>query len=470
FAEVSLTVDKTPPTVVITSPAAGLTNNRTPQLTYAVSDGTVVVKVGGVVVDKVSGDSLAPLADGTHTVRVEATDTAGNSAFAEVTIGVDTAAPAGGMVINSAAAFTTTPAVTLTLTASDTNGVVEMQFSNDGSSWSSPEPFAITKAWALSSGDGSKSVYVRYRDAAGNWTTAAITAVIVLDTAAPSGAVVINGGSAYTTTTAVTLTLSAADTNEVTQMQFSNNGSAWSSPEPFATTKAWALSSGDGSKSVYGKYKDAAGNWTTANIYGTIVLDTTAPAGSIVINGGSSYTASAAVTLTLSATDASGVTGMQFSNDGSTWTTPEAYATTRNWTLTTADGNKTVYVRYKDANGIWSSPTAISSTIVLDTTAPTITSIDPFNNSTGVPLNKVISSLFTDNVQAGTSYGSIALKKANSAVSITVTVNGSVLNITPISDLSRNTKYTVTIPAGAVMDMAGNALTTASTISFTTTK
>ncbi|MEK6698308.1 MAG: LamG-like jellyroll fold domain-containing protein [Nitrospirota bacterium] len=75
----------TTPTVTIISPQSGVSNNRTPVLTYAVSHGTVTVKVDGVVVNKVSGGSLGPFSDGLHTIRVESVNDAGLSGYAEVT-------------------------------------------------------------------------------------------------------------------------------------------------------------------------------------------------------------------------------------------------------------------------------------------------------------------------------------------------------------------------------------------------
>lgn len=85
----SITLDTTPPTVVITSPAIGISSNQTPVLTYSVSDGTVVVTVDNVVVNKVSGNTLDPLSYSSHTVRVEATDAAGNLGSASVTFTVN---------------------------------------------------------------------------------------------------------------------------------------------------------------------------------------------------------------------------------------------------------------------------------------------------------------------------------------------------------------------------------------------
>ncbi len=97
------------------------------------------------------------------------------------------------------------------------------------------------------------------------------------DTTPPSGTIQINNNATYTMTLSVTLNLSATDDiGPVTQMQFSNDNVTYGVPESYATTKAWTLTSGDGSKTVYVKFKDAAGNWSVA-LTDTITLDTVAP-------------------------------------------------------------------------------------------------------------------------------------------------------------------------------------------------
>ena len=93
YAPGPLVIDRTPPAVVLFSPAAGLTADATPPLAYTASDGTVTVTVDGVAVSRTSGQDLGPLADGPHTVRVEAVDAAGNLGFAEVAFTVQTVVP-----------------------------------------------------------------------------------------------------------------------------------------------------------------------------------------------------------------------------------------------------------------------------------------------------------------------------------------------------------------------------------------
>jgi Tol biopolymer transport system component len=110
---------------------------------------------------------------------------------------------------------------------------------------------------------------------------------------------------------------------------------------------------------------DAAGNEETHKVLSGIKLDKTAPIGSITINNEAESTSSQTVTLSLSATDSSGIAQMRFSNNETSWTSWETYTTSKNWTLPSGDGEKTVYVQFKD-NGGWVSQ-SYSATILLDT-------------------------------------------------------------------------------------------------------
>ncbi len=88
---------------------------------------------------------------------------------------------------------------------------------------------------------------------------------------------------------------------------------------------------------------------------------------SISINDGAACTNSTEVTLTISA--AADAVEMQFSNDNAQWSEWETYATSKNWSLTTVEEVKTVYVEIKDSTGqILSS----NDTIALDVTPPEV--------------------------------------------------------------------------------------------------
>jgi hypothetical protein len=318
--------------------------------------------------------------DGTKTVYVQYKDNLGNTSTSFTdTITLDTAPPSGSIVINAGAVYANSTSVNLTLAATDAgSGVSQMQFSNAGSIWSGWEAYAASKAWTLSGGDGTKTVYVQYRDGAGN-VSSNFTDTILLDTTAPSGSIVINGGAVYATSTSASLSLSATDAGSgVFQMRFSNDNATWSGWEAYAISKAWTLASGDGVKTVYIQYSDNAGNVSTS-FTDTIILDMNPPSGSVSINAGAAYTNSASVSLTLAATDAgSGVSQMQFSNDGSSWSGWEAYATSKSWTLISGDATKTVYVQYKD--NLDNTSTSFTDTIILDTNPPSSMASSPANS------------------------------------------------------------------------------------------
>ncbi|MFA4844797.1 MAG: FlgD immunoglobulin-like domain containing protein [Candidatus Margulisiibacteriota bacterium] len=276
--------------------------------------------------------------------------------------------PTGSVSINSGAANTNSTSVTLTLSATDNlTGVTHMRISNDNSSWST-YAYSTSYSWSIPSGDGTKTVYVQFRDGATNWS-GSFSDNIVLDQAPPTdGSISINGGAANTNSTSVTLTLSATDNlTGVTHMRISNDNSSWST-YAYSTSYPWSIPSGDGTKTVYVQFRDGATNWS-GSFSDNIVLDQTPPTdGSISINGGAANTNSTSVTLTLSATDnLTGVTHMRISNDNSSWST-YAYSTSYPWSIPSGDGTKTVYVQFRDGATNWSG--SFSDNIVLDQTPP----------------------------------------------------------------------------------------------------
>jgi hypothetical protein len=125
----------------------------------------------------VSGDSVEVVLDqqGTTTLTYYATDKAENVEDQKtLTIKIDKSAPTGSVTINDGASRTRSRSVTLALSATDPSaggsGVSQMRISNTQSGLSSApwESCSTTKAWSLSSGQGTKTVYVQYRDGAGN--------------------------------------------------------------------------------------------------------------------------------------------------------------------------------------------------------------------------------------------------------------------------------------------------------------
>ena len=258
---------------------------------------------------------------------------------------------------------------------------------------SSNSSAAASVTWTVASSNDISSFYVcNYHSNMGN----TITVTGGTDTDAPTNASIsIDGGAANTTSTSVTLTLAATDNvgvNGYFVSESSSTPSAGSFTSVSATTSYSAnninftLSSGAGTKTVYAWFKDAGDRISTVTSDSIVLLsgDTDAPInGTISIAGGAATTGTTSVSVALTATDNIGVTHYLLKNENSTtpssgdsgWvsvgTATTNYSATVSHTLSGGDGQKQVYVWFKDAaNNISSS---FNDTIALstsDTTAP----------------------------------------------------------------------------------------------------
>jgi len=146
---------------------------------------------------------------------------------------------------------------------------------------------------------------------------------------------VINDDAASTNSTGVTLKMT---TFGAAQMRFKNDGEDWSAFEPYATTKAWSLASGSGTRKVWAQFHDLVGS-DSAEVYDEITFASPPTADTISINNGAACTNIADVALTVAATNAS---EMCFRNETAAWSAWEPYATSKNWALSAGRGLKTV--------------------------------------------------------------------------------------------------------------------------------
>ena len=316
-----------------------------------------------------------------------------------VTGGTDTDAPTNTSIsINSGAANTTSTSVTLTLAATDNVGVTGYFKSNtnstpahDDAGWSNfsaVTPYSASGiAHTLSAGAGTKTVYAWFKDAGNRISTVTSDTINLLssDTTIPTnGTISIAGGASTTSSTTVSVAISATDNIGVTGYYLNESSSTpsagsftpVSSATSFSTTVNFNLSSGDGLKQVYVWFIDAAFNISSA-YSDTITLatsDTTAPASvAISLNSGAASTTSLTVTAAISGTDAVGVTGYYLSESSSTpsagsftsVTSATSFSLNVNFNLSSGDGVKTVYVWLRDAAGNISSPANDAITLAL---------------------------------------------------------------------------------------------------------
>lgn len=294
--------DFTPPALAVTSPFNGDLLNEASHLIRGTASDAAGVDSVGLTIKRLSDGrfwtgsvwSTSPTwlaAAGTTTwsyawqfdpadqdgvdyeIVARATDAVANTGTsAAVRVVVDNVIPSNpSILINGGVTHTNNRNATLSLFAT---GATRMQFSTDGSSWGAWEPYATTRAWTLSAGDGTKTVYVRFGDTSGNLSPVAFDSII-LDTVPPTGiSILINGGAAYTANTRLTLTLGATGASQV---QLRNEGGNWSAWRDFSTTQTWDVSAVNGVKTVYARFRDIAQN-VSAEVSDSIILDTVAPA------------------------------------------------------------------------------------------------------------------------------------------------------------------------------------------------
>lgn len=100
---------------------------------------------------------------------------------------------------------------------------------------------------------------------------------------------------------------------------------------------------------------------------------------------------------------------------------------------------------------------------------PMVTNTNPTSGAMLEPVNKTITLNFDTSILAGTTFANITLTDSvYNAIPIITNINGKTLTIDPVSNLTANTTYTVTIPAGAVKDLLNNALRIDYTFNFST--
>jgi hypothetical protein len=102
------------------------------------------------------------------------------------------------------------------------------------------------------------------------------------------------------------------------------------------------------------------------------LVDVDAPTGDVIVGDGSDVVIDDSVSVNVPATDGdgSGVTVVELSNDGATWTSM-AYAAKVPWTLAPGDGIHTVHAQWQDQAGNWSQ--AVTDTVDVQTSAGTVT-------------------------------------------------------------------------------------------------
>ncbi|WP_042167106.1 DNRLRE domain-containing protein, partial [Paenibacillus gorillae] len=196
------------------------------------------------------------------------------------------------------------------------------------------------------------------------------------------------------------------------------------------------------------------------------------PTGSIAINNGAAYTNSSNVTLNLTASDsdAGDVLQMKFSNDNTTWSLLENFASSKSWTLPGGDGLKTVYYQLTDGT----DTVTFSDTITLDTTKPIVSGVANnglYNTNRTVTFNEGTATLNGNAFTSGTvvsaegAYVLIVTDAAGNVTNVTFTIDKTPPTVSGVANgQSYNTNRTITYSDGAAT-LDGALFTSGSVVS-----
>ena len=299
--------DVTAPTVAITSPADGwVSTTATPELDFTIGDAapaSVVVEVDGATVGTgtTSGQDLAALANGQHTVTVSGTDAAGNTGTATSTFWVEVPA------------YNTLPGFNVTVHAGFGTSVTFGQVVTAGQSTAAttlvdPGPAML---------DTQVGPYFTIGTTAG--TSGSISVTLPYD---PTG-------------------LTTAQQQALTIEQLV--GGVWTDVTASVDTSGHTVT---GSVTSLGSFAVVIGN---------------PPQGTMTLNNGNAISYSRVVTLDSS--NVSNATGMRTSSDGVNWTGWQSYEAHTLVGLTGLAGPKTVYVEYRNAGSDMLQPAPTTVTL-----------------------------------------------------------------------------------------------------------
>jgi len=171
----------------------------------------------------------------------------------------------------------------------------------------------------------------------------------------------IDYGTAYASSTTVTLILLSSGPQSAVQMRFSNDNATFTDWEPFSFSKIWTLEGGDGGKTVYAQLRDELGS--SSSYYDTVILDTTPPEITIIYPSSGSSTESSLTIRWMGFDATSGIGSYSIKLDNGSQVNL-GLNTTQVYTYLT-DGEHSVTVTAKDLSGL-SKQTSVIFSVNLD--------------------------------------------------------------------------------------------------------
>ncbi len=276
--------------------------------------------------------------------------------------------------------------IVITADATDNVGVVGVQFQIDGVNFGTEDTTApYSTIWDTTNAtEGAHTLTAVARDAAGNTQTSASVTVTIpsadtADTTKPTVSITAPSSNS-TVSGSVTLSANATDNVGVTGVQFKLNGVnllTEDSTAPYSLT--WNTDSvSDGSYTLAAVARDAAGNTQTSSSVNVTVAngvddEPVVPPSVLITAPSTGSTLTSTVTVSASAEDNVGVSGVQFKLDGVNLLPEDTTAPySISWdTKTTTNGIHTLTAVAKDVEGNQTTSSSVSVSVSNTTEVPT---------------------------------------------------------------------------------------------------
>jgi len=443
---VEMIYDKVSPVVTIDGPSDG-DYAHSVKVSWTCSDAISGIAGYHIILD---GTSMATLpssmlsyalilaSEGSHTVKVIASDMAGNMASDEVSFIFDRTAPCVEIATPTDDCYNNTGDVILSWDGSDgLSGISYYSISIDDKA---PEIIDDATGCYLFSDldDGEHDVDIVAVDNAGN--AASDTVHFITDTAKPSIVITSPSKGSVIGTTDIVVKWSANDfTSGIRSVELSLDGIVWSNVTGSSEKE---LSLSDGSVTLYLRTTDKAGNENETTV--SFMIDTTDPAISITSPVEGSYNKTGSVFLSWEGND--GPSGIAYYNvtlvRDVTWTNYSYIEpTTLNRTFELADGIYTASVSAIDGAG----NTATDQVgFIVDTTASTLIITSPIPEF----VNTAFVSWTGNDAISGIDHYNISI---DGETAIQVTADTSSYSFTGISDGPHTVRITAVDRAGNIV-------------------
>ncbi|RIK43124.1 MAG: hypothetical protein DCC58_10080, partial [Chloroflexi bacterium] len=318
------TVDTVAPDTAINGGPPSVSGSTTASISFSGSDANGVAGYecaldGGAYSACTSPVALSGLAEGAHTLRVRAIDTAGRvDASPAVHAWTTDLTPPDTTLLTQPPALTSSTSANVTFTGSDANGVASFECKLDNGAFTA----CSISTLLLGLSDGTHTFQVRAIDNAGWVDPSPASYTWTVDTTAPDTAILTNPAVVAGSTSA-TFTVSGSDLNGVASFACSLDGGSFVP----CTTPHGLSGLADGVHTFQVRATDNAGNVDATPASYTWTVDTVAPETTLLTTP-PSISNNTAATFTFSGSDANGVASFECALDGGSFvpcTSPAEY-------------------------------------------------------------------------------------------------------------------------------------------------